>query len=114
MTERADAVRIVEDELERDHRAHVALGVARPARDVIVHVVEHEPAWMVFVQSEEYARTGDVSAMLVGHGPYLVDRVDGGLHPVGPLSARGRGRTTTAAGSAGCRSAPPWRNSTTG
>ncbi|MDR3080104.1 MAG: YrhB family protein [Streptomyces sp.] len=49
-------------------------------------VIEHELVWKVYVQSEEYARTGNLAAMLVGHRPYLVDRADGGLHRIGVLS----------------------------
>lgn len=53
---------------------------------VVLRVDEHELVWKVYVQSEEYARTRDPRSMLVGHGPYLVDRVDGGLHSIGALS----------------------------
>ncbi|MET8745267.1 YrhB domain-containing protein [Streptomyces sp. NPDC004728] len=87
MIQRDDAVRIVEEELARGHRAWVAAGVAQFPRSVVVRVVQHELVWKVYVQSEEYARTRNVSAMLVGHGPYLVDRADGGLHSIGAVSA---------------------------
>ncbi|MEU6375017.1 YrhB domain-containing protein [Streptomyces sp. NPDC046909] len=43
---------------------------------------------MVHWQSAEYVRTRRRDAMLVGNGPYLVDRVDGGLHQIGVLSAQ--------------------------
>ncbi|MCX5106292.1 YrhB family protein (plasmid) [Streptomyces sp. NBC_00053] len=82
MIERDDAVRIVEEELARSHQAWVAAGVEQFPRSV----VEHELVWKVYVQSEEYARTRNVAAMLVGHGPYLVDRVNGGLHSIGAVS----------------------------
>ncbi len=39
-----------------------------------------------YVQSEEYARSRNAAAMPVGHGPYPVDRVNGGLHSIGVLS----------------------------
>ena len=84
--ERDDAVRIVEDELARGHQALLGVGAAPAPRSVVVRVVEHELVWKIHVQSEEYARTRDAATMLVGHGPYLVDRVDGGLHSIGVLS----------------------------
>lgn len=85
MIERDDAIRIVEEQLERGHQSGVAAGTEQFPRNVIVSVVEHELVWKVYVQSEEYARTRNVAAMLVGHGPYLVDRADGGLHSIGVL-----------------------------
>ncbi|MFG2622451.1 YrhB domain-containing protein [Streptomyces sp. NPDC048507] len=84
--EQDEAVRIVEEELERSHQAWVAAGVEQFPRSVVVNVDEHELVWKVYVQSEEYARTRNTAAMLVGHGPYLVDRIDGGLHSIGILS----------------------------
>ncbi|MFD9882730.1 YrhB domain-containing protein [Streptomyces alboflavus] len=86
MIERDDAIRIVDEHLERSHPAWVAAGAEQFPRNVIVSVVEHELVWKVYVQSEEYARTRNVAAMLVGHGPYLVDRADGGLHSIGAVS----------------------------
>ncbi|MFD3475976.1 YrhB domain-containing protein [Streptomyces sp. NPDC058695] len=84
MIERETAVRIVEEELDRENQQWAARGVA-PMRTTVLHVEEHELVWKVYWQSEEYARTGD-PAMLVGHGPYLVDRVNGGLHQIGAVS----------------------------
>ncbi|MGW7454371.1 YrhB domain-containing protein [Streptomyces sp. NPDC054787] len=52
----------------------------------MVHIEEHELVWKVYWQSEEYARTRDPDTMVVGHGPYLVDRLDGGLHQIGVVS----------------------------
>ncbi|MEU9318446.1 YrhB domain-containing protein [Streptomyces sp. NPDC048295] len=82
-----DAVRIVEEEPARGHQAWVTAGVKQFPRSVVVRVVEHELVWKVYVQSEEYARTHNAAAMLVGHGPCLVVRADGGLHSIGVLSA---------------------------
>ncbi len=82
MIGREAAVRIVEEELERERQKWSALGVD-PVRVVVTGVKEHELVWLVSSQSEEYVRTGDSSAMLIGSGPYLVDRVDGGLHEIG-------------------------------
>ncbi|MFK0017126.1 YrhB domain-containing protein [Streptomyces sp. NPDC091027] len=86
MIDRETAVRIVEDELDRENQKWAALGVA-PVPATVLHVEEHELVWKVYCQSEEYARTRNPSTMLIGHGPYLVDRLDGGLHEVGAVSA---------------------------
>lgn len=87
MVEREAAVRLVEEELDREHQKLLALGV-EPVRTAVLRVAEHELVWKVYWQSEEYVRTRNPAAMLIGHGPYLVDRVDGGLHQVGVLSER--------------------------
>ncbi|MFD4939809.1 YrhB domain-containing protein [Streptomyces virginiae] len=83
--ERETAVRIVEEELDREAQEWAARGVA-PVPTTVQHVEEHELVRKVYWQSEEYARTRDPAAMLVGHGPYLVDRLDGGLHQIGAVS----------------------------
>ncbi|MCX4546335.1 YrhB domain-containing protein [Streptomyces sp. NBC_01565] len=85
MIERETAVRIVEEELDRGNQEWAALGVD-PVRTTVLHVEEHELVWKVYWQSEEYARTRNPGAMLIGHGPYLVDRIDGGLHQIGVIS----------------------------
>lgn len=85
---REAAVRIVEEELERERQKWSALGVD-PVRVVVARVEEHELVWLVYCQSEEFVRTGNPGSMLIGDGPYLVDRVDGGLHTIGVLSAKG-------------------------
>lgn len=79
------AVRIVEEELGRAFRREAALGV-RPHDVVVVSAVRHELVWIVQVATAQYARTHDTDFLLVGAGPYLVDRVDGGLHTVGAVS----------------------------
>lgn len=53
----------------------------------VVDVEEHELVWIVSWESEEFVRTRNPEFMLAGNGPYLVDRVDGGLHRIGALSA---------------------------
>ncbi|MFE7094405.1 YrhB domain-containing protein [Streptomyces erythrochromogenes] len=88
MIEREGAVRVVEEHLAREDREAAVLGVPW-TRAVVVRVREHDLVWKVYVQSEEYARTRNPSDMLVGHGPYLVDRVDGGLHEIGMVSEAG-------------------------
>lgn len=57
-------------------------------RMAVVRVEEHELVWIVSWQSEEFVRTWNSRYMLVGNGPYLVDRVDGGLHQIGVVSAK--------------------------
>ncbi|MEV0223162.1 YrhB domain-containing protein [Streptomyces sp. NPDC050704] len=86
MIEREAAVEAVEGQLERDYQKWRAAGVDA-LRMVVVHVEEHELVWIVPWQSEEFVRTGNSKFMLAGNGPYLVDRVDGGLHQIGVVSA---------------------------
>ncbi|MEU0227144.1 YrhB domain-containing protein [Streptomyces sp. NPDC006284] len=86
MIEREAAVRAVEEQLERDCRRWRAAG-AEALRMAVVDVEEHELVWIVSWTSEEFVRTRDPEFMLAGNGPYLVDRVDGGLHRVGVVSA---------------------------
>ncbi|MBC9713093.1 hypothetical protein H9Y04_10980 [Streptomyces sp. TRM66268-LWL] len=87
MIDRETAVRIVEDELVREHQFQAGLGIDS-APVAVLRVAEHELVWKVYVQSVEYLRTRDMRSMLVGHGPYLVDRVDGGLHEIGAVAER--------------------------
>ncbi|MEU9353512.1 YrhB domain-containing protein [Streptomyces griseoloalbus] len=88
MIERETAVRIVEEELDREERKWSALGVD-VVRAAVADVEEHELVWIVHWQSEEFVRAGQRAAMLIGNGPYLVDRVDGSLHTIGVLSSVG-------------------------
>ncbi|WP_030809683.1 YrhB domain-containing protein [Streptomyces sp. NRRL F-2799] len=85
MIELDAAVRIVEDELEREYRRKSTLGV-QPVNVVVASAVWHELVWVVHVATAEYLRTHDPASLLVGGGPYLVDRMDGGLHSVGAVS----------------------------
>lgn len=57
-------------------------------RMAVVRVEEHELVWIVSWQSEDFVRTRNSRCMLIGNGPYLVDRVDGGLHQIGVVSAK--------------------------
>ncbi|WP_086851855.1 YrhB domain-containing protein [Streptomyces coeruleofuscus] len=86
MIEREAAVRAVEEQLERDYQQWRAVS-AEAVRMAVVRVEEHELVWIVSCQSEEFVRTRNQEHMLVGNGPYLVDRVDGGLHQIGVVSA---------------------------
>ena len=85
MIERETAARLVQEELERRHGR--APAGPNKVRMVVTHVEEHELVWMVHYQSEEFVRTRNPEAQLVGGGPYLVDRLDGGLHRIGVVSA---------------------------
>ncbi|MEU6241081.1 YrhB domain-containing protein [Streptomyces sp. NPDC047024] len=87
MIERDAAIRIVEEQLEREDQRSRAIG-NDATRTVVTHVEEHELVWIVSWQSEEFVRTRNVRSMLVGAGPYLVDRLDGGLHAIGAVAAR--------------------------
>ncbi|MEU4098116.1 YrhB domain-containing protein [Streptomyces sp. NPDC026673] len=75
MIEREEAVRRVQDHLDR----------LWPGRMAVVDAEEHELAWVVLYQSAEYVRTGDQAHLLGGNGPCLVDRVDGRLYAIGPV-----------------------------
>ncbi|WP_405552177.1 YrhB family protein [Streptomyces canus] len=87
MIEREAAVRAVEEQLERDYQQWRAVSVDA-MRMAVVRVGEHELVWIVSWQSEEFVRTRNRGHMLVGNGPYLIDRVDGGLHQIGVVSAK--------------------------
>ncbi|WP_432158815.1 MULTISPECIES: YrhB domain-containing protein [unclassified Streptomyces] len=82
MIEREVAVRAVEELLERDYQQWRAVS-ADAVRMAVVRVEEHELVWIVSWQSEEFVRTRNSKYALIGNGPYLVDRVDGGLHQIG-------------------------------
>ncbi len=86
MVGREFAVRAVEEQLERDYRRWRAVDEAA-LRMAVAEVEEHELVWIVHWTSEAFARTGDPRFMLAGNGPYLVDRVDGGLHTIGVVSS---------------------------
>jgi hypothetical protein len=77
--EREAAVQMVQEELDRSFAMRL----------VVTHVEEHELVWLVHYQSEEFVRTRNWGAALGGGGPYLVDRIDGGLYRIGVVSAVG-------------------------
>ncbi|MBL3669337.1 hypothetical protein JL475_25800 [Streptomyces sp. M2CJ-2] len=85
MIQREAAVRTVEEELERTFQEELSAGL-RPIRMAVASVEEHELVWIVCWTSEEFVCTGRPESMLVGNGPYLVDRVDGSLHGIGVVS----------------------------
>ncbi|MFG2802554.1 YrhB domain-containing protein [Streptomyces pseudovenezuelae] len=84
--ERDVAVQAVEDQLELDYQQWRAVS-AKAVRMAVVSVEEHELVWIVSWQSEDFVRTRKCENMLIGNGPYLVDRVDGRLHQIGVVSA---------------------------
>ncbi|MFE2263171.1 YrhB domain-containing protein [Streptomyces griseosporeus] len=86
MIEREAAIRIVEEQLERDYQRELAVGLD-PLRMAVAGVEWHELVWKVSWASEEYLRTRNPDLMAVGNGPYLVDRLDGSLHQIGVVSA---------------------------
>ncbi|MFI1726723.1 YrhB domain-containing protein [Streptomyces sp. NPDC020489] len=86
MIEREAAVRAVEDQLERDYQQWRAVSTDA-VRMAVVRIEEHELVWIVSWQSEEFVRTRNSKYALIGDGPYLVDRADGGLHQIGVVSA---------------------------
>ncbi|HBF79787.1 MAG TPA: hypothetical protein DD420_07575 [Streptomyces sp.] len=86
MIDREAAVRIVEEQLELDHRKALSRR-QDPMRMAVAHVEEHELVWIVSWTSEVYLRTRDPEFMPAGNALYLVDRVDGSLHEIGAVSA---------------------------
>ncbi|WP_338060192.1 YrhB domain-containing protein [Streptomyces fulvoviolaceus] len=107
MIEREAAVRIAEEELNREYQKWSAAGVDS-IRTAVVHVEEHELVWIIYWQSEEFMRTRNPSAMLIGNGPYLVDRIDGGgcIRSESYPRRAGSGRPTTAFASGAWPSVP--------
>jgi hypothetical protein len=50
---------------------------------VIVDAQEYPIGWAYHYQSAQHLRTGDISAMLAGNAPILIDRQDGTILPTG-------------------------------
>ncbi|MFE4695874.1 YrhB domain-containing protein [Streptomyces sp. NPDC056738] len=81
MITRVSAVSRVETELERAYLEELATyGRSVPAQVTLVR--EHALGWIVSWDAEDYVRTGDPRRSLLGNGPYLVDKQDGGLHQI--------------------------------
>jgi len=83
---RDEAVRIVEEELERVRQGKLSAGLD-PVRMAVEQVERHELVWIVSWTSAEYLRTRNPYLMLCGNGPYLVDRIDGSLHWISVVAA---------------------------
>lgn len=44
---------------------------------------EESFGWVFFYQTKEFLETGNLSAMLAGNAPFIVNRRDGGIHVLG-------------------------------
>ncbi|MGI5171181.1 YrhB domain-containing protein [Spirillospora sp. CA-253888] len=78
MIDREHAVRLVNGVLRDTERRYAAEGSAKPL--VITKVIEHRLGWILHWQAQAFADSGDWRDMLIGTGPYLVDRHDGSVH----------------------------------
>ncbi|MFC5825198.1 YrhB domain-containing protein [Nonomuraea insulae] len=78
MIDREHAVRLIEELLRADRETVDRHGHAIPL--TITRVTEHRLGWIVSYQSQAYLRSGSISDLLGGNGPYLVDRHDGSIH----------------------------------
>ncbi|MFD8287723.1 YrhB domain-containing protein [Streptomyces lavendulae] len=76
MIDREHARRTAQEHLDREYSGRFAVS----------GVKAHELVWIVYYETAEYLRTRNPSQRLGGNGPYLVDRIDGGLHLIGPVS----------------------------
>ncbi|MEU4684058.1 YrhB domain-containing protein [Streptomyces xinghaiensis] len=83
------AVELVEDLLSRERQESPRM--AGPPELAVLDVEEHALGWLVFVQAVEYIRSRDTGKMVVGHGPYLVDRQDGSIHHIPVTTFVGEG-----------------------
>jgi hypothetical protein len=77
MIDRDFAIRVAQEDLDRKYSGRL----------VVAEAEKHELVWIVYYQTAEYLRTGDPGQLLGGNGPYLVDRLDGSLHQIGPVTA---------------------------
>ncbi|MER5503493.1 YrhB family protein [Streptomyces sp. NPDC002466] len=83
------AVELVEALLSRERQE--SPWMAQLPELAVLDVEEHAFGWLVFWQSVEYTRSRDTGKMLVGHGPYLVDRQDGSIHHIPVTTFVGEG-----------------------
>ncbi|MDG9710484.1 YrhB domain-containing protein [Streptomyces sp. DH10] len=80
MVTKERAVELVKALLSR--RRQESPWMARLPELAVCEIKEHALGWLVVWQSVEYNRSRDIGKMLVGHGPYLVDRRDGSIHHI--------------------------------
>ncbi|WP_052391087.1 YrhB domain-containing protein [Streptomyces sp. NRRL B-24484] len=73
------AAELVEDLLAQNWRGEAEVAVDS--------VRDHALGWLVGWNAVEYIRTRDPHAMLVGGGPYLVDKEDGSIYHIPVLTA---------------------------
>ncbi|MGF1427523.1 YrhB domain-containing protein [Kitasatospora sp. LaBMicrA B282] len=76
MFDREYAQRIAQEDLDRSYSGRL----------MVSGVEARELVWIVHYQTAAFLRSGDPGQLLAGNGPYLVDRIDGGLHQIGPVS----------------------------
>lgn len=76
MISREWAVELVERQLRAEEAASPQTAM------VVTDVERHELGWLISCQSPAYARSRDYRDMFIGHGPFLVDALDGSLHMV--------------------------------
>jgi hypothetical protein len=72
------AVRLIEDLLRDRERRYAEEGHAMPLG--ITEVTEHRFGWVLHWQSQAFIHSGNRHDMLIGTGPYLVDRHVGSIH----------------------------------
>ncbi|MGW5277466.1 YrhB domain-containing protein [Streptomyces sp. NPDC004044] len=72
MIEREAAVRIVEEQLERDYQRELSASLD-PMRMAVAHVEQHELVWIISWTSEKYLRTRNPDFVLAGNGPFHLD-----------------------------------------
>ncbi|MFF7789499.1 YrhB domain-containing protein [Streptomyces sp. NPDC007991] len=80
MVTKERAVQLVKALLQRQRRE--SPWMARLPELAVCDVKENALGWLVVWQSVGYIRSRDIGKMLVGHGPYLVDRQDGSIHHI--------------------------------
>ncbi|WP_406335964.1 YrhB domain-containing protein [Streptomyces sp. NBC_00203] len=80
MVTKERAVVLAEALLSRERQAWPWMARLPPV--IVLDVEEHALGWLVFWQSVECVRSREIEKMLVGHGPYPVDRQDGGIHHI--------------------------------
>jgi hypothetical protein len=50
------------------------------------HTMEFESGWVFFYQTKEYVETGDITKMVGGNAPVIINKIDGSLHITGTSS----------------------------
>ncbi|GLW96552.1 hypothetical protein Misp02_06390 [Microtetraspora sp. NBRC 16547] len=80
MVTKERAVELVEALLSRERQE--SPWMARLPELAVLDVEEHSLGWLVFWQLVDYIRSCAHEQMLVGHGPYLVNRQDESIHHI--------------------------------
>ncbi len=74
-----EAEEIVNAELKKQER--VVGGIA--LKIVSSSTIEQDFGWVFFYNSKEYLESGNLSYMLAGNAPIIIDKADGSLHFTG-------------------------------